>query len=353
MGLWWSSIPDALGLPARWSSVFRGDTDADRAAYRRSATRMGVQVAVVSAALVLSIVALVVVYVLWQLTPAQQQETHGPEDVHVYLDTVDLAIAIGVLSGAAILFAGVASWIIARRAVRPIAEALTMQRAFVADASHELRTPLTVLDARVQQLRAMIDTADPRRPVVDDVRDDTRVLVDIVNDLLEAARGAGEAVPTALGPELVAAERDMAVLAEQNRVRLRTTPTDAVVTVPATSLRRTIVALVDNAIAHSPAGGTVTVTAAVEDGFVSLRVRDEGAGIAGIAPRRVFERFAHGTPTGPPQDGRTRSGSGIGLALVRDVAVRHGGDVRVEHTGPHGTTFLLRLPVAGGRRRRH
>ncbi|MGN8049614.1 sensor histidine kinase [Curtobacterium sp. 22159] len=348
MGLWWSSIPRALDLPERWSSLRRRDTDADRAAYRRSALRTGVQVAVVSAALVLSIVALVVAYVLWQLTPSQLHEQHGPEDVHVYLDTVDLAIAVLVLGGAAVLLAGIASWVIARRAVRPIAEALRMQRTFVADASHELRTPLTVLSARVQQLRAMIDADDPRRQVADDLRDDTRVLIDIVNDLLEAARGGAEATPTALAPELEAAEHDMAVIAEQHDVRLLTGTTDAVVTVPPIPLRRTIVALVDNAIAHSPAGGTVRVTADVHRGFVSLRVRDEGTGIAGIAPRRVFDRFAHGQSAGHVTDGRTRPGYGIGLALVRDVAVRHGGDVRVEHTGPHGTTFLLRLPLAVG-----
>ena len=345
MGLWWSSIPGALGLAPRWSALRHRDVDADRIASRRSAVRMGAQVAVVSAALVLTIVALVVVYVVWQLTPGQQQETHGPEDVHVWLDTVDLAIAIAILGVTAVLLAGLASWIIARRAVRPIAEALRMQRTFVADASHELRTPLTVLNARVQQLRAMIDADDPRRPVADDLRDDTRVLIDIVNDLLEAARDAGEAVPTNLAPELFAAEHDMVVLAEQRGVRIRTSAVDATVTVPSTALRRTIVALVDNAVAHSPAGGTVTVTAQVEDGFVSVRVRDEGPGITGIPARRVFDRFAHGTPAPQGRGDGTRPSFGIGLALVRDVAVRHGGDVRVETTGTRGTTFLLRLPT--------
>jgi signal transduction histidine kinase len=129
---------------------------------------------------------------------------------------------------------------------------------------------------------------------------------------------------------------------------LRIASSEAVVTVPATSLRRCVVALVDNAIAHSPSGGTVTVTASVTDGAAWIRVRDEGGGISGIAPRRVFDRFAHGTPTGQAAGRRTRPGYGIGLALVRDVAVRHGGDVRVEHTGPDGTTFLLRLPLARG-----
>ncbi len=356
MGVRRSAIPGTLGSP-RGGNDGAGrvsDLDSDRHEYRRSVRSIGLQVAVLSAALFVSIVALVVGYVLWQLTPAQLHERHGPEDVHLYLDTVDLAIAVSVVGGFAILAAGLATWVIARRAMRPIADALRMQRTFVADASHELRTPLAVLSARVQQLQAMVEPDDPRRPVVDDLRADTRILVDIVNDLLEAARGTSAAVPTPVAPELAGAERDMAVLARQGGVRLRFDSTDAVVTVPASSLRRMIVALVDNAIAHSPEGGTVTVTTDIAEGAVSIRVRDEGGGITGISPRRVFDRFAHGTPAAQTHGRRTRQGYGIGLALVREVAVRHGGAVRVERTGPSGTTFLLRLPLAAtsGRRSR-
>lgn len=166
------------------------ERDPDRDAYRRSAFRIGVRVAVVSAALVLSIIVLMGTYVLWQITPAQLSEPHGTEDVLVYLDTIDLTIAVVGLGGFAVLLAGVASWIIAGQAVRPMATALRMQRTFVSDASHELRTPLTVLSARVQQLEMMVERGDPRYEVVEQLQNDTNILIDIVNDMLEAAAGA-------------------------------------------------------------------------------------------------------------------------------------------------------------------
>ena len=115
----------------------------------------------------------------------------------------------------------------------------------------------------------------------------------------------------------------------------------ATVALPSVTLVRLVVALVDNAVQHSPAGAAVTVTAAVEGGTAAIRVADHGSGIHGIAPDAVFERFARST-----ESGRRRS-FGLGLSLVRDVAERAGGSVAVESTSDAGTTFLLRLPVLG------
>jgi len=339
---------------ARWSFRDGHDHDPDRLAYRRSVIGIGLRVAVVSAALVIGIIALVVAYVLWQLTPGQVHETPGPSDVHISLDTVDLSIAVLGVGGLSIVFAGVAAWLIARRAVRPIAEASRMQRTFVADASHELRTPLTVLHARVQQLQMLTPAEDPRSDVVAELRHDTRVLIDIVNDLLEAAAGAAEHRGTAaLAATMHAVERDMAVLAGARGVQLTVTPpadAELQVAVSATQLHRCLTALVDNAVGHTQPDGHVGVTVQTAGSAVTIRITDDGPGISGIAPSRVFDRFAHGTPRDPGAVG-TRTGYGIGLALVRDVAVRAGGDITVERTGDEGTVFALRLPLATPRPR--
>ncbi|WP_416393498.1 MULTISPECIES: sensor histidine kinase [unclassified Curtobacterium] len=306
---------------------------------------IALRVAVVSAALVIAIIVLVVAYVLWQLTPSQLHERPGPTDVHIYLDTVDLSIAVVGVGGLAIVLAGIAAWLIARRAVRPIAEAARMQRTFVADASHELRTPLTVLNARVQRLQRMTPPEDRRRPVVDELRDDTQILINIVNDLLEAAAGTADPDGTAdLRAAMDAVHRDMNVLAADRDVRLDVSPSDACVCVCVsdTQLRRCLVALIDNAIGHTRAGGHVRVTAETTRSRVTIRVADDGPGIVGIEPTRVFERFAHGTPATTTS---TRTGYGIGLALVRDVAVRAGGDAVVERTDSSGTVFALHLPI--------
>jgi signal transduction histidine kinase len=342
IGTTWHRLVDAV---ARWSLRREPDQDADRLASRRSVIGIAVRVAAVSAALVVGIIALVVAYVVWQLTPGQQREQAGPFDVHITLDTVDLTVAIAGVGGLAIVFAGVASWLIARRAVRPLTEALRVQRTFVADASHELRTPLAVLHARVQRLRMQTPAHDPRRGIVDEVTSDTRILIDIVHDLLGAAAGTPtEPGVTRLEDGLAVLRRDMSVLAAERQVRLRVADHSATVALTPTQLHRCLVALTDNAIGHTPPGGTVTVTTTSEPDRVCVRVQDDGTGITGIAPARVFERFAHGTGPGPER-AATRTGYGIGLALVREIAVRAGGAVTVESTGDQGTVFALRIPT--------
>ncbi len=340
---WRSAIADGL---ARWSFRSGVETDPDRLAYRRSVIGIALRVAVVSAALVIAIIVLVVAYVLWQLTPNQLHEQPGPTDIHIYLDTIDLSVAVIGVGGLAIILAGIAAWLIARRAVRPIAEAARMQRTFVADASHELRTPLTVLNARVQRLQRMTPDEDRRRPVVDDLREDTQILINIVNDLLEAAAGTADPDGSAdLRAAMDSVHRDMNVLAAERGVTLDVEPIDARAGVSETQLRRCLVALTDNAIGHTPQGGHVRITATTTATRVTIRVADDGPGVVGIEPTRVFDRFAHGAPADAIATS-TRTGYGIGLALVRDIAVRAGGDAVIERTDSSGTIFALYLPTA-------
>lgn len=327
----------------------RNDRDPDRASVRRSALRIGWQVAATSAALVVVIIGLVIVYVIWQSTPPEQVEAHPADATRIYVDRDDLLLALAAIGLLAVALAGAATWVIARRAVAPIGEAMRIQRTFVADASHELRTPLTVLHARVQQLERRMADDDPNRGVVHALRDDTHALVAIVDDLLAAATADPTAdhpdAVTPVDPEVMAVAQDLRVLADARSIRIEHTPTGAVVAVPAVAFRRCVLALVDNAIAHSPDDTAVEITVVVERTDVRVLVRDHGAGIVGIAPSRVFDRFAHGRPAPAPADTH-RTGYGIGLALVREVAARYGGAVTVSETGPSGTTFALTMPSA-------
>ncbi|MEH0108192.1 HAMP domain-containing sensor histidine kinase [Tersicoccus sp. MR15.9] len=318
-------------------------TDPDRAVFLRAAVAIGVRVAVVCAVLVLAGAALVFGYVWWKATTGGGREV-GDHHILLSLDPVDLAVAAVVLGVAAIVLAGAAATWIARRAALPVAESLRRQRSFVADASHELRTPLAVLHARVQQLDVLVGE-DPRlRPVVTELREDSRILVDIVDDLLQTAAGTGtDGSPASLADTMTRVGNDLGVLAAGRGVALDVETADALVGLPAVPLQRCLTALTDNAIGHTPPGGRVLLSATTTGRWAAVRVTDQGAGIRGIAPDRVFDRFAHG-PGADPATGPTRSTHGIGLALVHDVVGRHGGTVTVEHTGADGTTFLLKLP---------
>ena len=255
-----------------------------------------------------------------------------------------IIVAVIILFAACAVLMGLIGWLTARRAVLPLAEALRLQRHFVADASHELRTPLTVLSTRIQLLQRKLDRGDEVGTTVTKLRDDAAGMTDVLNDLLLTVEGSQDAAsPTAVQPVVRQAVNSLQVVADQAGVRLQVSAgADPSVTVPAQSLSRAIVALVDNAIQHSPADSVVAVSIAQEGAEVAIRVRDHGPGIGETDPSRMFERFAHGAETG-----RKRS-FGLGLALVSEIAQRNGGDILIESTGPDGTTFLLRFPASMG-----
>ena len=104
-----------------------------------------------------------------------------------------------------------------------------------------------------------------------------------------------------------------------------------------------MLALADNALTHTPDGGTITISASAEGSFAVIQVADTGAGITGVDPDRIFDRFVRAP--GPGNAPGKRS-FGIGLALVREIASGAGGTVKVARTGPDGTTMRLALPVA-------
>jgi len=344
-------------------------TDAESEALQAAARSIGRQIVLVSALVVVGALALTIAWVLHQTVPRERlEQAVAAGRGEIFVSATDVVAGLVVLGLGGVVFAGLVTVVIARRAVRPLGEALRLQRQFVADASHELRTPLAVLDARLQALQRAIAggaaTADER--VTTDLarlRDDSRALVDIVGDLLEAAgRDPSEAAlaePVVVDDVVEDVLRSMSVLAEERGVALQHDGAAAArVPVPPASLRRAVLALVDNALSHAPTGSTVIVATRLDGDAAVLSVTDGGGGITGIDPARVFDRFARAEPpaTAAPAAPATaaaaaggrgpRPSFGIGLALVREIALRHGGSVRVAATAATGTTLELALPVA-------
>ena len=312
---------------------------------RSAALRTAWQVAAVSTGLVVGILGLAVLFILDQSRPTELLEPAAPGETKIYVDANEVVVALVVLGVVVVLVVGLASWGISRRAVAPIGAALRMQRAFVADASHELRTPLTVLDTRLQVLTRKLRRAEPYEDTLSAARRDTGIMIALVTDLLLVAEASAAEVRADEGadlrPVVLSSAGDLQLLAAERGVTIAVTvENEGRVALSETSLRRALVVLIDNAVAHSPDGATVLVSAEVERGRAVVRVQDSGTGILGIDVGQVFERFAHGETTGQ------RRGFGIGLSLVRDLAVRHGGRVIVESTTSEGTTMRLELPIA-------
>jgi signal transduction histidine kinase len=240
------------------------------------------------------------------------------------------ALIAGGLIAAVLAFA--AAYLMARRAIRPLAEALALQRRFVADASHELRTPLTLLSTRAQMLkrRRGPDLPDDVTASVNEIVTDTRALTEILEDLLIAADPRTVADPTpvdlvTVADDAVALLRDEATRRGVSLVRTGDPP-PVTITGSRAALLRLVIALSTNALDHARSAVTVTVSAS--NGKASVRVADDGPGFPPEVVATAFDRFA----SNRKDDGTaTARHYGLGLAIVAEIVQRHGGSVIIEH----------------------
>ncbi|CAM5512210.1 two-component sensor histidine kinase [Streptomyces spiroverticillatus] len=210
------------------------------------------------------------------------------------------------------------------------------QRRFVADASHELRSPIASLRTQLEVGAAHPELLDLEGAVEDTVR-----LQDLAADLLLLARlDAGEK-PGAARVDLSAlVRREVAQRADRDRIPVAVEVADGVeVAGSRGQLGRILGNLLDNAQRH--AAGSVTVTLRAEAGRAVLEVADDGAGVPEAERERIFERFVR------LDDARSRDegGAGLGLAIARDVAHRHGGTLTVGRAPGGGARFALVLEL--------
>lgn len=217
------------------------------------------------------------------------------------------------------------------------------RRALLADVTHELRTPLTVMQG---DLEALLDGVHPR----DDERitallDETKVMSRLVDDLrtlsiadagaLELHREATDVGQ--LVEDAVASFRSRAAAA-QVMLTSDVSGSPPQLEIDPVRIHEVVVNLLDNAIRHTPAGGSVTVEVGRPEGAVAIAVRDTGTGISPEELPRVFERFSKGSAS---------RGSGLGLAIARGLVRAHGGEIEATSEGPGcGTTVRFTLPSA-------
>ncbi|KRB43105.1 histidine kinase [Terrabacter sp. Root181] len=278
---------------------------------------------------------------------------HTGEEQRLLMSTA----AAGVVG---VLLAALTGLLAGRRAVRPLGEAMELQRQFVADASHELRTPLAVISTRAQMLRRHValdvaaaeasggDPAAARRLAeVDQLVHDTQAMADVVSDLLLSAQlehvdevadrvdlgSLASEVVTSLMP--YAADHGVTLVDEA-----ACGAEECVVDGVRPSLRRSVLALVDNAIAHSEKGTRVEVRSGVSDGQVRVDVVDHGDGVDVADVEGLTRRFSRG------DSGSGGRRVGLGLALVTQIVRSHGGRLEVTETPGGGATFTLLIPEA-------
>ena len=273
------------------------------------------------------------------------------QDRSTEVETLHGLLTVLVIGGLIVVVVAVGfGAVYARRALVPIRESLSAQRSalrrqreFAADASHELRTPLTVIRSSVEYLRRHPD--EPVAKVGDalvDIDAEVEHLTSLVEDLLLLARSDSgaislERVPLHLDEVATEAAAAFAKRAEAAGVTLEVDPEPTSATGDPARLHQLVTILVDNAVRHSPPGGTIRITARAGSDGATLAVEDAGPGVAAEHRARVFDRFwqAPGAPDG---------GTGLGLAIAKWIAEHHDGTIAVDSSHLGGARFTLHLP---------
>jgi len=219
-------------------------------------------------------------------------------------------------------------------------------RRFLADASHELRTPLTSIRGYAELFRRGADARpDDLAKAMARIEEEAGRMGVLVDDLLLLARlDQGrplEREPVDLAAIAADAVADARAVDPDRPIELDATDAVAVLG-DETRLRQVAANLVGNALAHTPRGTPVRVSATVREGYAVLEVADEGPGIDSHEVERVFDRF-HRAGTARAEG---TEGAGLGLSIAVAIARAHGGDIRLQSEAGNGATFRVLIPAA-------
>ena len=244
--------------------------------------------------------------------------------------------------------------LIARRALVPIAAAAARERALVASASHELRTPASVIlsSAEILEREGLVKPAGLE--LLHGIAAESERLGRLSADLLtlssrQASAEGGERMVTVdlqpinlddVGREVM--ER-AGPLVKRVGLGLRANIGRKRLTIAGDTDRliQLVLGLVENAIRHSPASGSITIGTSVAEGFATIWVDDEGPGVPLSERERIFEPFYRGAG-----QARSNGGAGLGLAIARSIATAHNGTIAVETAVGGGARMIVRIPLA-------
>jgi signal transduction histidine kinase len=239
-----------------------------------------------------------------------------------------------------------------------LAEASKAKSEFIARMSHELRTPLNAIIGFSEMIReAMIGPLDARyRGYGADIHSAGRHLQNVINDILDISKIEGGRLdlhdePVAVADTIESCRRIVAAMAEATGVALSV---DVPASLPlircdALRFRQILLNLMSNAVKFTPAGGSATVSAAIEGGFAVVTVADTGIGMRAEDIAIALQPFRQ--VGGGAGDALTRrfAGTGLGLPLAKALVELHGGTLAIESAPERGTTVRIRLPLERNR----
>jgi len=221
------------------------------------------------------------------------------------------------------------------------------QRRFVDHAAHELRTPLTIMQGNLEVALLKARTSEEYREAIINNLEQVGRLIALTRSLLTLAKLSSDKPPVHLAPlaleplirEIVA---ELTILFDERRIKLSfESQSVPPVLGDAQWLKQALINLLDNALRYTPSSGAVTVRLQTVEEGIALTVEDTGYGIEPEHLSHLFERF-YRTDRARAKDS---GGTGLGLPIVKEIVVAHGGTIAVTSQIDKGSIFTLRLPA--------
>lgn len=225
-----------------------------------------------------------------------------------------------------------------------LSESFAMQRQFSGNAAHELRTPLAIMQTKLELFAAEHkNMEDDTAELVRSQAEQLDRLSRLVHTLLEMSNlsSAPRSDRIELAPLVEEIITDLTPLASQNDITMEQDCDNVVITGSDALIYRLVFNLIENAVKYNRRGGSVSVSVHKESSDVVVRVSDTGCGIPEEYRESIFQPFFRVDKSRSRQMG----GVGLGLALVHEIAVLHGGSVRAEPGNKVGTVFIVTLPA--------
>lgn len=233
--------------------------------------------------------------------------------------------------------------------LKRLEESFTGLSRFSADIAHELRTPVNNIRGESEVALARVRSADEYRDVLGSCLEESVRLSELIESLLFLARAErpGEHLKRQrenIGALLADVRDYYEAAASEAGVELTASgDTEVTGVVDRALLQRALGNLVSNALANTPAGGSIRLSAGKQAGRIRIEIKDTGAGISAEDLPSVFDRFYRADPA----RSRNSGGAGLGLAIVRQIVSLHGGEVQIASQVGLGTTVLVTLPESG------
>jgi two-component system heavy metal sensor histidine kinase CusS len=229
--------------------------------------------------------------------------------------------------------------------VAKLAELVSAHKVFASYAAHELRSPLAALRGELQlALRRQRSVGDYEQVLASSL-EDVEGLIGLAEDLLTLARvqgAAGTVTNSNVADVVQDAVRVVIGIAQMRSIEMSVTSLgeNLVVAGRRPDLTRVLRNVLENAVAHSPDGATVTLNISANSHVVTFTTTDHGPGIPLEDQPLVFQPFFRGLAT----QGNNRSGAGLGLAIARGIIEAHGGTIRLDGNYRNGARFIIDLP---------